>query len=227
MLYTIRFFSIILVIKVKKMKSALIFWLAGLLALFFGIFTILEPTVVLNVACIVFSLLLAFRGLKRICDAIRFKKNALKVVVDGAPIDLGIQKGLRMTLLWDGIGSLVIAIAAFVLTVVSIDKGGEGTMKGIVYAVAAGFLYTGCANLIESHRLKPYPLLRETFRSNSLVFIVAAVLLFAFPFFIGQTVMNIFGIILIISGVSLFVWGIRIFSLSRRMAKTVSYKEVK
>lgn len=209
------------------MKSALIFWLSGLLALFFGVFTILEPTVVLNVACIVFSLLLAFRGLKRIFDAVRFKKNALKVVVDGAPIDLGIQKGLRTTLLVDGIGSLLIAVCAFVLTLTSIKNGGTGTMKVVAYAVAAGFLYTGIANLIESHRLKPYPLLSETFRSNSLVFIIAAVLLFAFPFFIGQTVMNIFGIILIVAGVSLFVWGIRIFSLSRKIAKTVSYKEVK
>ncbi len=209
------------------MKSAILFWCAGLIALLFGIFTIMEPATVLNIACIVFSLILALRGLKRIVDAIRFKKNALTVVVDGAQIDLGIQKRIRTTLLWDGIGSLVIGIAAFVLTLLSLKDGGEATMKGVVYAVAAGFMYTGVANLIESHRLKPYPVLSDAFRSNSLIFILTSILLFAFPFFIGQTVMNIFGIILIIAGVSLFVWGIRIFSLSRRISKTVKYKEVK
>lgn len=209
------------------MKSAFLFWCAGLIALVFGVFTIVEPAAVLNIACIVFSVILLLRGLKRVVDAIRFKKNALKVVVDGAQIDLGIQKSIRLTLLWDGIGALLIGALTLVFTLTSMSKGGAETMRWVVYCVAAGFLYTGIANLIESHKLKPYPLLSSTFRSNSLVFILASILLFAFPFFIGETVMNIFGIILIIMGVSLFVWGIRIFSLSRRIAKTVDYKEVR
>lgn len=218
----------------KKMKSAMLFWAAGIVALLFGVFAIVEPAAVLNIASIVFSVILILRGFKRVWDAIRFKKNAVKVVVDGAQIDLGIQKRIRLTLLWDGIGALAIGIAALVVAITSISNGGEGIVKGAVYAVAAGFLYTGIANLIESHRLRPYAVLSEVYRSNSFVYILASVVLFAFPFFIGHTVMNIFGIIMIIAGVSLFVWGIRVFSLSRNLrklskaaAKTVDYKEVK
>lgn len=216
------------------MKSALLFWISGIVALVFGILAIIEPATVLNVAAVVFSAILIVRGGKRIVDAIRFRKNAVSVVVDGAQIDLGIQKKIRLTLLWDGVGSLIIGIAALVVAVTSFSNGGEGIVKGAVYAVAAGFLYTGIANLIESHRLKPYAVLSEIYRSNSFVYILASIILFAFPFFIGHTVMNIFGILMIITGVSLFVWGIRVFSLrrslkklSRAEARTVDYKEVK
>lgn len=216
------------------MKSAILFWAAGIIALLFGVLAIVEPATVLNIASIVFSVILIFRGLRRVWDAIRFRKNAVKVVVDGAQIDLGIQKKIRLTLLWDGIGALVIGIAALVIAITSISNGGEGIVRGAVYAVAAGFLYTGIANLIESHRLKPYAVLCEIYRSNSFVYILASVVLFAFPFFVGHTVMNIFGIIMIVVGVSLFVWGIRVFTLARNLrklsktvAKTVDYKEVK
>lgn len=216
------------------MKSALLFWISGIVALVFGILAIIEPATVLNVAAVVFSAILIVRGVKRIVDAIRFRKNAVSVVVDGAQIDLGIQKKIRLTLLWDGVGSLIIGIAALVVAVTSFSNGGEGIVKGAVYAVAAGFLYTGIANLIESHRLKPYAVLSEIYRSNSFVYILASIILFAFPFFIGHTVMNIFGILMIITGVSLFVWGIRVFSLGRNLkklsraeARTVDYKEVK
>ncbi len=209
------------------MKSALLFWIAGILALIFGVFAIVEPAAVLNIACIVFSAILIIRGLKRLFDAVRFKKKAVKVSVNGAEIDLGIQKNIRLTMIWDGVGALVIGSVTLGLVLRSMSKGGAETMKWLVYLVAAGFLYTGCVALLESHKLKPYPLLSSSFRSNSLVFIIASVLLFAFPFFIGATVMNIFGIILIILGVSLFVWGIRIFSVSRHKAKTVEFREVK
>lgn len=51
------------------MKSALIFWFSGIIALLFGVFVIVEPATVLNIAAVAFSLILAFRGCRKLIDA--------------------------------------------------------------------------------------------------------------------------------------------------------------
>lgn len=199
------------------MKAALLFFISGLLALLFGIFVILEPTMVVNIVALAFSIILAIKGCKTLFDCLTLKKNALKVVVNGSPIDLGIQKRIRMTFFCDGLISFLVGLGAFIIAVSSFKNNSDGIMKAVVYIVAIGFFFTGIANYVESRRLKPYPILSDSYRSSFWVYIIASILLFAFPFFIGNAVMNIFGILLIVAGVSLFVWGWRVASLSRNI----------
>ena len=199
------------------MKAALLFFISGLLALLFGIFVILEPTMVVNIVALAFSIILAIKGCKTLFDCLTLKKNALKVVVNGSPIDLGIQKRIRMTFFCDGLISFLVGLGAFIIAVSSFQNNSDGIMKAVVYIVAIGFFFTGIANYVESRRLKPYPILSDSYRSSFWVYIIASILLFAFPFFIGNAVMNIFGILLIVAGVSLFVWGWRVASLSRKI----------
>ncbi len=210
------------------MKTAILFFVSGLLALLFGVFVITQPATVVNIAALCFSIVLTIKGIKTLFDTLTFKKNAINVVVNGEHIDLGIQKKIRLTLFWDGLISLVLGLVALIIAIYSFANKSAGIMKGVVYVIAAGFLFTGIANIIEGYRLKPYPILADSYKSGSLVYIIAAVLLFAFPFFIGNTVMNIFGILLIVAGVLLFCWGIRLLVIRKRLkATTVSFDEVK
>ncbi len=214
------------------MKSAILFWLSGIIALLFGVFVIVEPATVLNIAAVAFSLILAFRGLRKLIDALRFSRKAVKVVVNGSPIDTEEQKKIKFTMLLDGIISAFLGVLALIFALAFLKNKSDGIMKGVIYVIAAGFLYTGIVNLIENHRLKPYAALSTVFNGNGIVYIVAAVLLFIFPAFVGQTLMNVFGIILIIAGVCVFIWGVRVFILVRETKKmekshTVDYEEVK
>ncbi len=209
------------------MKSAFSLWVEGILSVLFGIFVIMQPATVLNIASILFSLVLVWRGLGRVIDAIRFHKYAVKVIVNGAVLADDIQKKIRQTMLIDGIVALVIGCAAFGVAAASFKTGGEALMKGVVYVNAAGFLITGIANMIESHSLRPYDELSRVFRVNSIVFFTAAAVLFAFPFFVGHTVMTVFGIIVIVLGVSSFVWGTRIFVETKKIKKALAEVEKK
>ena len=203
------------------MKSAVLLWIEGILAVVFGVFIIVRPAAVLSIAVLVFSIILAFRGIMRLVDAIRFRKSAVQVVVDGKSIDLGIQKRIRETLLTDGIIAFVIGIASFIVGISAFRNGGVSLMKGVVYAVAVGFLITGIANLIESHSLKPYPALHSIYHSSSIAYIVAAVILFVFPFFVGQTFMTVFGVIVITAGIISFIWGCRVYAVSKKIRDAV------
>lgn len=214
------------------MKSAILFWLSGIIALLFGVFVIVAPTTVLNIAAVAFSIILAFRGCRKLIDALRFSRKAVKVVVNGSPIDTEEQKKIKFTMLLDGIISAFLGALALIFALAFLKNNSDGIMKGVIYVIAAGFLYTGIVNLIENHRLKPYSDLSTLFNGNGIVYIVAAVLLFIFPAFVGQTLMNVFGIILIIAGVCVFIWGVRVFILVRETKKaeksvTVDYEEIK
>lgn len=214
------------------MKSALIFWLSGVIALLFGVFVIVQPATVLNIAAVAFSIILALRGLRKLLDALRFSHKAVKVCVNGSEIDSENQKKIKFTILIDGIISASLGILALAFALSFLRSGSDGIMKGVIYVIAAGFLYTGIVNIVENYRLKPYADLGDVFNGNGLVYIIASVLLFIFPAFVGQTLMNIFGIVLIVAGVSIFVWGIRVCILhvqtkKKDKAETVDYEEVK
>ena len=214
------------------MKSALIFWLFGVITLLFGVFVIVQPATVLNIAAVAFSIILALRGLRKLIDALHFSRKAVKVSVNGAPIESGVQKKIKFTILIDGIISAALGVLALAFALSFLQSRSDGIMKVVIYIIAAGFLYTGIVNIIENYRLKPYADLSSVFNGNGLVYIIASVLLFIFPAFVGQTLMNIFGILLIIAGVCIFVWGIRVCVLlvetrKKDKAQTVSYEEVK
>ena len=214
------------------MKSALMFWLSGIIALLFGVFVIVQPATVLNIAAVAFSVILALRGLKKLVDALRFSRRAVKVSVNGSSIDSGVQKKIKFTILIDGIISAFLGVLAFVLALSFLQSRSDGIMKAVIYVIAAGFMYTGIVNIVENYRLRPYSDLSTVFRGNGLVYIIASVLLFIFPAFVGEALMNIFGILLIIAGVCVFVWGIRVFILlmaarKETKAQTVDYEEVK
>ncbi len=214
------------------MKSAILFWLSGVIALLFGVFVIVQPTTVLNIAAVAFSIILALRGCRKLIDALRFSRKAVKVSVNGSSIESETQKKIKFTILIDGIISAALGILALAFALSFLQSKSDGIMKGVIYVIAAGFLYTGIVNMIENYRLKPYSDLSDVFNGNGLIYIIASVLLFIFPAFVGQTIMNIFGILLIVAGVCIFVWGIRVCILvveakKKDKSQTVSYEEVK
>lgn len=214
------------------MKSAILFWLSGIIAVLFGVFAIVQPATVLNIAAVAFSVILVIRGFRKIVDAPLFGRKAVRVVVNGSPIATETQKKIKLTILLDGIISTLLGLLAFVFALTSLRDKSDGIMKIVIYIIAAGYLYTGIVNLIENHRLKPYTDLSILFKGNGIIYIVAALILAIFPVFVGETFMNIFGIILIIAGVCVFIWGIRVFVLIREAKKiekthTVDYEEVK
>ena len=55
------------------MKTAILFFVSGLLALLFGVFVITQPATVVNIAALCFSIVLTIKGIKTLFDTLTFK----------------------------------------------------------------------------------------------------------------------------------------------------------
>lgn len=199
------------------MKSIFLLLATGLLSVVFGFFVILRPATVINIASLVFSIVLILSGAKTLFSAVSLH-NKIKNLI-GSSITEKMEKSAQYTFFYDGLVVFSIGVACFVIALYSLINNSTSILKAIVYIVAVALFLSSIVSFVEGKRLKAFLPIYEVSLTNSLAQVISSILLFAFPFFVGHTVMYIFGIITIVFGLVLLIWSIRLWYVERKVKK--------
>ena len=215
------------------MKNSIYYFISGIIVVVFGVFVILNPSVVVNIAAFLFSVVLLLKGLRTLFNTLRFDSVASKVRINGIEINIDTKKGVRKTMYINALISVLVGLIALIISIVAMVKKSSSIMKIVVYVVASGFLVSGVTGILENRKMKSWTGLDEAIGEKTIFQLIVALVLFIFPSLIGNVFMNILGAIVVAFGALYFAWGVYLIKakktlekMEKKEAEDVSWKDV-
>ena len=215
------------------MKNSIYYFISGIIVVVFGIFVILNPSALVNIAAFLFSVVLLLKGLRTLFNTIRFDNVASKVSINGIEINIDTKKGVRKTMYLNAFISLLVGLIALIISIVAMVKKSSSIMKIVVYVVASGFLVSGVTGILENRKMKSWTGMDEAIGEKTIFQLIVALVLFIFPSLIGNVFMNILGAIVVAFGALYFAWGVYLIKakktlerMEKKEAEDVSWKDV-
>ena len=215
------------------MKNSIYYFISGIIVVVFGIFVILNPSAVVNIAAFLFSVVLLLKVLRTLFNTLRFDNVASKVSINGIEINIDTKKGVRKTMYLNAFISLLVGLIALIISIVAMVKKSSSIMKIVVYVVASGFLVSGVTGILENRKMKSWTGLDEAIGEKTIFQLIVALVLFIFPSLIGNVFMNILGAIVVAFGALYFAWGVYLIKakktlerMEKKEAEDVSWKDV-
>ena len=216
-----------------NMKNSIYYFISGIIVVVFGIFVILNPSAVVNIAAFLFSVVLLLKGLRTLFNTLRFDSVASKVRINGIEINIDTKKGVRKTMYINALISVLVGLIALIISIVAMVKKSSSIMKIVVYVVASGFLVSGVTGILENRKMKSWTGLDEAIGEKTIFQLIVALVLFIFPSLIGNVFMNILGAIVVAFGALYFAWGVYLIKakktlekMEKKEAEDVSWKDV-
>ena len=80
------------------MKNSIYYFVSGIIVVIFGVFVILNPSAVVNIAAFLFSVVLLLKGMRTFINTLRFDNVASKVSINGMEINSDAGRGVRKTM---------------------------------------------------------------------------------------------------------------------------------
>lgn len=221
------------IVEEVNMKNSIYYFISGIIVVVFGIFVILNPSAVVNIAAFLFSVVLLLKGLRTLFNTLRFDNVASKVSINGIEINIDTKKGVRKTMYLNAFISLLVGLIALIISIVAMVKKSSSIMKIVVYVVASGFLVSGVTGILENRKMKSWTGLDEAIGEKTIFQLIVALVLFIFPSLIGNVFMNILGAIVVAFGALYFAWGVYLIKakktlerMEKKEAEDVSWKDV-
>ena len=221
------------IVEEVNMKNSIYYFISGIIVVVFGIFVILNPSAVVNIAAFLFSVVLLLKGLRTLFNTLRFDNVASKVSINGIEINIDTKKGVRKTMYLNAFISLLVGLIALIISIVAMVKKSSSIMKIVVYVVASGFLVSGVTGILENRKMKSWTGLDEAIGEKTIFQLIVALVLFIFPSLIGNVFMNILGAIVVAFGALYFAWGVYLIKakktlerMEKKEAEKVSWKDV-
>ena len=215
------------------MKNSIYYFISGIIVVVFGVFVILNPSAVVNIAAFLFSVVLLLKGLRTLFNTLRFDSVASKVRINGIEINIDTKKGVRKTMYINALISVLVGLIALIISIVAMVKKSSSIMKIVVYVVASGFLVSGVTGILENRKMKSWTGLDEAIGEKTIFQLIVALVLFIFPSLIGNVFMNILGAIVVDFGALYFAWGVYLIKakktlekMEKKEAEDVSWKDV-
>ena len=215
------------------MKNSIYYFISGIIVVVFGVFIILNPSAVVNIAAFLFSVVLLLKGLRTLFNTLRFDSVASKVRINGIEINIDTKKGVRKTMYINALISVLVGLIALIISIVAMVKKSSSIMKIVVYVVASGFLVSGVTGILENRKMKSWTGLDEAIGEKTIFQLIVALVLFIFPSLIGNVFMNILGAIVVAFGALYFAWGVYLIKakktlekMEKKGAEDVSWKDV-
>ena len=215
------------------MKNSIYYFVSGIIVVIFGVFVILNPSAVVNIAAFLFSVVLLLKGLRTLFNTLRFDSVASKVSINGIEINIDTKKGVRKTMYINALISVLVGLIALIISIVAMVKKSSSIMKIVVYVVASGFLVSGVTGILENRKMKSWTGLDEAIGEKTIFQLIVALVLFIFPSLIGNVFMNILGAIVVAFGALYFAWGVYLIKakktlekMEKKEAEDVSWKDV-
>ena len=215
------------------MKNSIYYFISGIIVVVFGVFVILNPSAVVNIAAFLFSVVLLLKGLRTLFNTLRFDSVASKVRINGIEINIDTKKGVRKTMYINALISVLVGLIALIISIVAMVKKSSSIMKIVVYVVASGFLVSGVTGILENRKMKSWTGLDEAIGEKTIYQLIVALLLFILPYLIGNVFMNILGAIVVAFGALYFAWGVYLIKakktlekMEKKEAEDVSWKDV-
>ena len=215
------------------MKNSIYYFISGIIVVVFGVFVILNPSAVVNIAAFLFSVVLLLKGLRTLFNTLRFDSVASKVRINGIEINIDTKKGVRKTMYINALISVLVGLIALIISIVAMVKKSSSIMKIVVYIVASGFLVSGVTGILENRKMKSWTGLDEAIGEKTIFQFIVALVLFIFPSLIGNVFMNILGAIVVAFGALYFAWGVYLIKakktlekMEKKEAEDVSWKDV-
>ena len=216
-----------------NMKNSIYYFISGIIVVVFGVFVILNPSAVVNIAAFLFSVVLLLKGLRTLFNTLRFDSVASKVRINGIEINIDTKKGVRKTMYINALISVLVGLIALIISIVAMVKKSSSIMKIVVYVVASGFLVSGVTGILENRKMKSWTGLDEAIGEKTIFQLIVALVLFIFPSLIGNVFMNILGAIVVAFGALYFAWGVYLIKakktlekMEKKEAEDVSWKDV-
>ena len=215
------------------MKNSIYYFISGIIVVVFGVFVILNPSAVVNIAAFLFSVVLLLKGFRTLFNTLRFDSVASKVSINGIEINIDTKKGVRKTMYINALISVLVGLIALIISIVAMVKKSSSIMKIVVYVVASGFLVSGVTGILENRKMKSWTGLDEAIGEKTIFQLIVALVLFIFPSLIGNVFMNILGAIVVAFGALYFAWGVYLIKakktlekMEKKGAEDVSWKDV-
>ena len=215
------------------MKNSIYYFISGIIVVVFGVFVILNPSAVVNIAAFLFSVVLLLKGLRTLFNTLRFDSVASKVRINGIEINIDTKKGVRKTMYINALISVLVGLIALIISIVAMVKKSSSIMKIVVYVVASGFLVSGVTGILENRKMKSWTGMDEAIGEKTIFQLIVALVLFIFPSLIGNVFMNILGAIVVAFGALYFAWGVYLIKakktlerMEKKEAEDVSWKDV-
>ena len=216
-----------------NMKNSIYYFISGIIVVVFGVFIILNPSAVVNIAAFLFSVVLLLKGFRTLFNTLRFDSVASKVSINGIEINIDSKKGVRKTMYLNAFISVLVGLIALIISIVAMVKKSSSIMKIVVYIVASGFLVSGVTGILENRKMKSWTGLDEAIGEKTIFQLIVALVLFIFPSLIGNVFMNILGAIVVAFGALYFAWGVYLIKakktlekMEKKEAEDVSWKDV-
>ena len=201
------------------MKNSIYYFISGIIVVVFGVFVILNPSAVVNIAAFLFSVVLLLKGLRTLFNTLRFDSVASKVRINGIEINIDTKKGVRKTMYINALISVLVGLIALIISIVAMVKKSSSIMKIVVYVVASGFLVSGVTGILENRKMKSWTGLDEAIGEKTIFQLIVALVLFIFPSLIGNVFMNILGAIVVAFGALYFAWGVYLIKAKKTLEK--------
>ena len=215
------------------MKNSIYYFISGIIVVVFGVFVILNPSAVVNIAAFLCSVVLLLKGLRTLFNTLRFDSVASKVSINSIEINIDSKKGVRKTMYINALISVLVGLIALIISIVAMVKKSSSIMKIVVYVVASGFLVSGVTGILENRKMKSWTGLDEAIGEKTIFQLIVALVLFIFPSLIGNVFMNILGAIVVAFGALYFAWGVYLIKakktlerMEKKEAEDVSWKDV-
>ena len=215
------------------MKNSIYYFVSGIIVVIFGVFVILNPSAVVNIAAFLFSVVLLLKGMRTFVNALRFDNVASKVSINGIEINIDSKKEVRKTMFLNAFISVLIGLIALIISIVAMVRKSSSIMKIVVYVVASGFLISGVTGILENRKMKSWTGMNEVIGEKTLFHLIVSLVLFIFPSLIGNVFMNILGAVVVTFGALYFAWGVYLIKakktlekMEKKEAEDVSWKDV-
>ena len=215
------------------MKNSIYYFVSGIIVVIFGVFVILNPSAVVNIAAFLFSVVLLLKGMRTFVNALRFDNVASKVSINGIEINIDSKKEVRKTMYLNAFISVLIGLIALIISIVAMVRKSSSIMKIVVYVVASGFLISGVTGILENRKMKSWTGMNEVIGEKTLFHLIVSLVLFIFPSLIGNVFMNILGAVVVTFGALYFAWGVYLIKakktlekMEKKEAEDVSWKDV-
>lgn len=215
------------------MKNSIYYFVSGIIVVIFGVFVILNPSAVVNIAAFLFSVVLLLKGMRTFVNTLRFDNVASKVSINGIEINIDSKKEVRKTMYLNAFISVLIGLIALIISIVAMVRKSSSIMKIVVYVVASGFLISGVTGILENRKMKSWTGMNEVIGEKTLFHLIVALVLFIFPSLIGNVFMNILGAVVVTFGALYFAWGVYLIKakktlekMEKKEADDVSWKDV-
>lgn len=215
------------------MKNSIYYFVSGIIVVIFGVFVILNPNAVVNIAAFLFSVVLLLKGMRTFVNTLRFDNVASKVSINGIEINIDSKKEVRKTMFLNAFISVLIGLIALIISIVAMVRKSSSIMKIVVYVVASGFLISGVTGILENRKMKSWTGMNEVIGEKTLFHLIVSLVLFIFPSLIGNVFMNILGAVVVTFGALYFAWGVYLIKakktlekMEKKEADDVSWKDV-